>query len=175
MNASEPTRRKTKRRDPKKATPAYLEKSALHYLDRYSASSAHLRHLLMAKVNRAARFHGSDPAEGAAAIDALIARLIAKGLLDDARYAQARARSFWRRGASVQGIRAKLAAKGVPAALIDGALEALREEAAHPELAAALAYARRRRYGPYGAQPVSTLSRLQANGIAPPDRVWAQP
>ena len=33
------------RRGPKKATPAYLERAALYYLDRYAAPSAHLQRL----------------------------------------------------------------------------------------------------------------------------------
>ena len=104
------------RRGPRKATPKYLRNSALYYLERYPSSSAHLRRLLLAKVTRSTRAHGTDAEEGAAAVEALIAGLLAKG---------------------------------VEGALIDQALAGLREEAAEPELAAALAYARRRRLGPY--------------------------
>jgi len=138
-----------KRRGPRKATPKYLRNSALYYLARYSSSSGHLRRLLQVKVMRSARAHDTDPEEGAAAIEALIADLLGMGLLDDARYAQERARILHRRGASMRAIRAELRAKGIEADDIERALAALREEAAEPELAAALAYARRRRLGPY--------------------------
>jgi regulatory protein len=137
------------RRGPRKATPKYLRNSALYYLERYPSSSAHLRRLLLAKVTRSARAHGTDAEEGAAAVEALIAELLDAGLLDDARYAGERARVLHRRGASARAIRAGLLAKGVEVALIDQALAGLREEAAEPELAAALTYARRRRLGPY--------------------------
>ncbi len=137
------------RRGPREATAKYLRNSALHYLDRYATSSAHLRRLLLAKVARSARAHGTDPQAGAAAVDALIAEFLGAGVLDDARYAGDRALILFRRGASARAIRGALLAKGVASEAIEPALERLGAEAAEPELAAALAYARRRRLGPY--------------------------
>ena len=131
------------------ATATYLRNAALHYLDRYATSSAHLRRLLLAKVARSARAHGSDPQAGAAAVEALIAEFLDAGVLDDARYAGERALVLFRRGASARAIRGALLAKGVASELIEPALERLGAEATEPELAAALAYARRRRLGPY--------------------------
>ena len=146
-----------RRRGPRKATSKYLRNAALHYLERYASSSGHLRRLLLAKVARSARAHGGDPERdperdagaGAATVEALIAELLGAGLLDDARYAGARARVLHRRGASARAIRAGLRAKEIESDDIDRALAGLREEAAEPELAAALTYARRRRLGPY--------------------------
>ncbi len=131
------------------ATAKYLRNSALYHLDRYATSSAHLRRLLLNKVARSARAHGTDAAAGAAAVEALIAELLEAGLLDDARYAAERALALVRRGASARAIRGALLAKGVASEFIEPALERLGAEAAEPELAAALAYARRRRLGPY--------------------------
>ena len=142
-----------RRRGPRKATSKYLRNAALHYLERYASSSGHLRRLLLAKVARSARAYDTDPEMdpevGAAAVEALIAELLGAGLLDDARYAGARARVLHRRGASARAIRAGLRAKEIEAGDIERALAGLREEAAEPELAAALAYARRRHLGPY--------------------------
>lgn len=137
------------RRSPREATAKYLRNSARYYLDRYATSIAHLRRLLLDKVARSARAHGTDAAAGAAAVEALIAEFLDAGLLDDARYAADRALVLFRRGASARAIRGALLAKGVASELIDPALERLGGEAAEPELAAALAYARRRRLGPY--------------------------
>jgi regulatory protein len=141
--------RRGRGRGPREATAKYLRNSALHYLDRYASSSAHLRRLLLAKVARSARAHGTDPQAGAAAVEALIAEFLGAGVLDDARYAEDRALILFRRGASARAIRGALLAKGVASELIEPALERLGAEAAEPELAAALAYARRRRLGPY--------------------------
>jgi len=141
--------RRKGRRAPRRATPQYLRAAALHYLERYATPAAHLRRLLVRKVARSAAAHGTDDAEGLRAVDALIADLLRLGLLDDVAYAESRARSLHRRGQSVRAIRAALAMRGVAAEIVDGALGALTEQTAEPDLAAALAYARRRRIGPY--------------------------
>lgn len=138
-----------RRRKPKKASPEYLERAALHYLERYATSAANLRRVLMRRVLRSAEAHGTDPDEGAAQVDALIARYRESGLLDDAAYARLRAESLHRQGASRRLTRAKLAAKGVGAEDVEGALDALSEETPSPDLAAACNYARRRRLGPW--------------------------
>ncbi|GAB4393779.1 MAG: hypothetical protein Tsb0032_14460 [Kiloniellaceae bacterium] len=140
-----------RRRQPLKATPEGLERSALYYLERYDSSSGHLRRLLRRKIALSARIHGTDPEEGAAALERLIDRLIGLGLLDDARYARERVRGLLARGTSTAMIRAKLRAKSLPVELIEAALEAEDAEAGGPdrELRAALRYARRRRLGPY--------------------------
>ena len=143
------TARARRGRGPREATAKYLRNSARYYLDRYATSSAHLRRLLLDKVARSARAHGTDPQAGAAAVDALIAEFLGAGLLDDARYAEDQALALFRRGASARATRGALLAKGVASELIEPALERLGGEAAEPELAAALAYARRRRLGPY--------------------------
>ncbi|TQV73349.1 regulatory protein RecX [Denitrobaculum tricleocarpae] len=138
-----------RRTGPKKATARYLENAALYHLDRYATSRAHLARLLMMRVERSARAHGTDREEGAKQIDAILEKLVRNGLLDDQGYAETRARSLHRRGTSARGIRADLAAKGVAADLIESALTGLREQSADPEVTAAIVYARKRRLGPY--------------------------
>ena len=103
----------------------------------------------MAKVGRSARHHGTDPEAGAAAVEALIAKLRRNGLLDDEAYARGRVASLRRRGESARAIRGRLRAKGVEMELVERALDELAAERVEPELAAALAYARRRRLGPF--------------------------
>ncbi|MCH8238007.1 MAG: RecX family transcriptional regulator [Proteobacteria bacterium] len=148
-----------KKRTPRKATPKYLENAALHYLSRYATSAANLRRVMMLKVDRSARFHGTDAAEGRVHVEDMIRRFERSHLLDDAAYARARAESLHRRGNSARMIRSKLGQKGVAQDVIGLALEALGEDAAETELAAAAAYARRRRLGPYGAREPSLEQR----------------
>ena len=142
----------TGKKAPRKATPTYLRNAALYYLDRYASSTANLRRILMAKVERSARAHDTDRAEGAADVEALLADFVRDGVLDDARYAKGRALALYRRGASTRAIRARLTAKGVVREHIDPAIATLREESHEPDMAAALTFARRRRLGPYRAQ-----------------------
>jgi len=137
------------RKKPRKVSADSLERAALHYLERYASSAANLRRILMRRVQKSAAAHGTDPEDGSAMVDALIARYRESGLLDDAGYAQMRAGSLHRQGASRRMTRAKLAAKGVGAEDIDGAIEALSETVPEPDLAAACNYARRRRLGPW--------------------------
>lgn len=143
--------RGAKPKGPKQATPEYLEKAALHYLERYASSRANLRRVLMGKVERSARFHGTDREAGAKAVEQLLDRLARAGYLDDAAYARSRAISLHRAGHGAQAIRMKLRQKGVDEDTCWAALESLEEEADAPELAAALRYARKRRLGPYRA------------------------
>lgn len=142
-------RQMPERKPPKKATARHLDNVALWYLQRFAASADSLRRVLMRRVEKSARAHDTDREEGAAFVEDIIARFRRSGLLDDRVYAEGRALSLHRRGVSTQGIRARLAAKGVGTDDIDAALAMLRDETDDPDLAAAIAYARRRRIGPY--------------------------
>ena len=126
--------------------PELLERWALHYLGRYASSAENLRRVLMRRVRR--HFPDSVPPVSPL-IDALVTRYCESGLLDDTKYAAGRAHSLHRRGASLKAIRAQLAAKGIVSSHIAGAVSELHSEAADPDLAAACAFARRRRLGPY--------------------------
>lgn len=138
-----------KRRLPKPATAARLEKAALAHIDRYATSVANLRAVLMRRVERSARLHGTDRAEAAAWVDAIIAKLLDRRLLDDTAYAQMRANSLHRSGASRRKIAGMLRQKGVGRDDIEAALAVLADEYGDSDMVAACNYARRRRLGPY--------------------------
>jgi regulatory protein len=141
--------RRQARKPPKPATPERLHKAALHYLERYASSAANLRRVLLRRVERSARLHGTDRAEAAAWIDAIIARLSAAGLIDDRAYAEGRVASLHRRGASLRKIAGMLRQKGLDEETISAALGTLAEDTAAPDLAAAVRLAQRRRLGPW--------------------------
>jgi regulatory protein len=126
--------------------PELLEQWALHYLGHYASSAENLRRVLRRRVRR----RSPEAAKAAMPlIDQLVARYRESGLLDDAAYAAARVQSLHRRGESLRGMRARLAAKGVAAPDVMEAISTLRAAVADPDLAAACAFARRRRLGPY--------------------------
>lgn len=141
--------------------PDLLEDWALQYLERYASSAENLRRVLLRRARRRA-----DDAETLAAaaglIDALVARYAAAGLIDDAAYAAGRAESLQRRGHSRQAIRARLRQKGVEAAIAAQAIAGLAAGAGDPDLAAACAFARRRRLGPYRRGPAERERELAA-------------
>jgi regulatory protein len=145
-------------------TPAALEAAALDYLRRFSSSSESLRRVLLQRVARAAEAASVDPAEGQRMVAEILARYLAAGLLDDRAYALQQAASLARRGVSAQGIRHRLAQKGVGGDLIRAALAALAAEGVS-ELAAACALTRRRRLGPYRTPEGRSASHGRDLGI----------
>lgn len=133
------------RKPPRKVTPAYLQRAAMSYLERYASSAENLRRVLRRKVDKRCRLRGEDPAEFHEMIDEVVAKSLRSGLIDDARYAEARVATLRRRGGSARAIQAKLSAKGINRSTIAAALEG--EEGDEQE--AARAFARRRRLGPF--------------------------
>jgi regulatory protein len=140
--------------------PALIEDWALSYLGRFASSAENLRRVLQRRARRRAATEGARAADPL--IEALIARYLAAGLLDDAAYAAARARARLNRGDSLRRIAAGLAAKGVGTEEAAAALGSLREGHGDPDLAAACAFARRRRLGPFRRDAAAALDRDRA-------------
>lgn len=140
-------------RAPRKATPQSLENAALFYLQRFASSAENLRRVLMRRVERSVRIHDTDRDEGRAAVDALVDRFQASGLLDDRAYAESRAMTLHRRGVPARGIRARLMEKGVAPDHIEVALAGLAGTGDNTDFAAAVNLARRRRLGVYRPLP----------------------
>lgn len=148
-------------RIPPTPTEATLHEAALTHLARFSATEAGLRRVLERRIMRWARATGAEadavaPLRRAAA--AIAARLVQAGAVDDAAFAAARARRLGRAGRSRRAIAAHLAAKGVDA---ETAGAALPDDPA-TELAAAAAFARRRRLGPFAAADADRQKALAA-------------
>ncbi|MFK7992005.1 MAG: regulatory protein RecX [Sandaracinaceae bacterium] len=132
------------RRAPKPAKEPYLERVALWYLERYGGSEAQLRRVLRKRVWRSVQELDTDPEEGAAAVEAVVAKLIRQGWLDDRKYAESRVRVLRKRGKSARAIRSALRQRGVDSAIIDALLAEGTDD-----LAAAREVVRRRRLGPF--------------------------
>lgn len=134
-------------------TAEWLERVALHYLDRYSASQEMLRRVLARRVTKRARERDEEPGTHSGLIEETVARAVRAGLVDDARFTAARLATLRRRGTSTRGAGAALAGKGIDRDVVEAALAAEQaeagEEEADVETKAARAYARRRRLGPH--------------------------
>jgi len=153
---AEPRKRRERRlpssRKAKPLTATSLENAAVFYLGRFASSSGNLRRVLMRKVARSTRANPDtdvDAEAGAKMVDAIIARFVQKGFIDDRAYADQAAASLARRGNSRFSIAGKLAQKGVEAEMVDAAIETLDEDSGSSEVAAACALVRRKRMGPY--------------------------
>lgn len=139
----------------------------MHYLERYAAPAAQLHRVLARKVALSCRHHGEDPAMHAAALDEVVARCLSSGLVDDRRFAEARAATLRRRGRSARAVAATLSAKGVDRELAAQVSRVDDEE----ELAAARKAARRKRLGPWsrgdrGASRQKDLAALARAGFS---------
>ena len=151
----------------KALSEAYLERAAVFYLQRFASSSENLRQVLTRKARRRARASSQAGEDGpevdvAPLVDAVVARAVAAGLLDDRTYADAKLVSLLRRGTSARTARAALASKGVGAELVSAALA----EAAPDDLAQARRYAERRRLGPWRSRPDPSLRERDLAALA---------
>lgn len=162
--ASPQTRRSSAGKTVRKVSPSYLMNSALYYLGRFSASRAGLRQVLQRKAWRSLQTHGGDSEEINGWIEATLTTLEQQGWLNDEAFAESRARSLNARGTAQRTIRQKLAQKGIDQDTIAHALDRLAEEhgsadAATSDRCAAVAYARRRRLGPWRLDPQARTER----------------
>ncbi len=149
MNEESP-RKERKRRPTPPLTSAWLRSEAASHLQRWPASEVRIRRLMWKRVKRAQSFHGGSPEDAVGLVNEAIASLIVATLIDDARLAQLWVVSLRRRGTSRRLIRQKLREKGVAPSHIEEALsDSSSDEEGDPELASAVAYAKRRRLGPY--------------------------
>ena len=133
---------------------AALERLAIRYVERFATSRARLVRYMERKLAERG-WNG----EGAPPVEALAARLVALGYVDDAAYAAARERAMARRGLGGRRIAGALAADGIE--------EDLRAAVtgAHDRIASAVALARRRRLGPFGPPLTDMRARERAMAV----------
>ncbi|MFO1162833.1 MAG: RecX family transcriptional regulator [Reyranellaceae bacterium] len=146
-------------------TARYLQNAATFYLERYPATADGLRRVLTRRVRRAELTEAPVMDNVGQAIDAIVARFVASGVIDDAAFAQTKARALHRRGASSRLTEQKLRIAGVDRATLDKAMAALDEELdtdpESRERQAAVALARRRRLGPFRPDDQRKQHRLR--------------
>jgi len=134
-------------------TAKYLQNAAVFYLERYASSAEGLRRVLRRRVSKARMREAPVMENVDEAIEAVVQKFVTAGLLDDKAFAQTKARSLHRRGMSGRLTRQRLQVAGVGADDVEQAMAALDDELgtdpAKRELQAALAFARRRRLGPF--------------------------
>jgi regulatory protein len=143
-NRDEPQRQPQGPREARPIDAGQLQELAVNYAARYATTAAKLRRYLQRKL--AERVW--TPAE-APDIDGLVGRIVALGYVDDRAFAAARQRDLVARGFGAARVRQALAAAGVSR---DDVRRTLDPDgvAAGNAYAPAVAFARRRRFGPFG-------------------------
>lgn len=127
-----------------------LNALALSYLARYATTRAKLRTYLRRKVTERG-WEGEDMAP----IDGIVERCAELGYVDDAGFAAARGAALTRRGFGEQRVAAALRAVGIDDDTAAPVREAIRED----PMVSALAFARRKRIGPYAEGEVDPIKR----------------
>lgn len=117
---------------------------ALRYVERYATTQLKLRRYLQRKVEELGWDGSGEPP-----IDTIVARMAELKYVDDRVFGEMRARGLERRGYGPRRVRDALAVAGLDCELRD---ELSDDVDAHE---AAIAYARRRRFGPFAAGTVS--------------------
>ena len=134
--------RERKRRVPRPLDQAMLQELALSYVARFSTTGAKLERYLKRKL----RERGWD-GEGEPQVAQLAARYAELGYIDDAAWARSKSGSLLRRGYGPRRVNEALGQAGVDEATRRD-LRPAEAETRH----AALALARKRRFGPFGME-----------------------
>lgn len=128
------------RKPPPPLDPATLTAIAVRYVERFQTSRARLLRLLQQKLRQRGWQEGLPPPD----LGAIADRMVELGYVNDAAFAESRARGLTRRGMGAGRVRQALAAYGIDRETGESALEG------HDALAAAIDFARRKRLGPFG-------------------------
>lgn len=144
---------------PKRLERADLDEVALDYLARFATSAKRMADMLARRIRRSAHAHGDDPAPLLAAVPEIVQSLVARKLLNDEAFAGMKAASLTRRGTSRRQVGVKLAQLGLDSVARARAIENLSEEFGESDRAAAIAYAKRRRLGPYRTRHIAGEQR----------------
>jgi regulatory protein len=134
-------------------TAKYLQNAAAFYLERYPSTAEGLRRVLNRRVRKAEIAEAPIIDNVKQTIEAIVAKFVEAGVIDDQAFAQTKARALHRRGSSNRVTRQKLRVAGIDGDTLDKAIAGLdRELDTDPrqrEWQAAVALARRRRLGPF--------------------------
>ncbi|MEO5598258.1 MAG: regulatory protein RecX [Novosphingobium sp.] len=146
--------RPSQRPAPRPIDAQRLGELALSYVARFATSAAKLDTYLRRKL----RERGWE-GEGDPPIRAVVERMVELGYLDDAVYARSKTGSLLRRGFGARRISQELGAAGIA----EDVRESVRAEPSE-QRRAALAFATKRRIGPFGPPPADRAAREKQMG-----------
>ncbi|MDO9487452.1 MAG: regulatory protein RecX [Sphingomonadaceae bacterium] len=150
MDKGRPSERR-ERKPKKPLTAESLNWFALRYVERYATTREKLRKYLNGKL-----YERGWSGDATAPIDALVERFVELGYVDDRSYGDSKAKSLERRGYGLRRVDQALMAAGIDPDM----REEIRGEVDEGE--AALAYARRKRIGPFAVEkPAPELRQKQ--------------
>ncbi len=141
------------KREPRRKRPlnaVSFEELALAYVARFATSAAKLERYLHRKL----RERGWEEEGDGPDVAAMVSRFVAKGYVDDAVYARAKASDLLRRGYGQRRVKQALGQAGIAEAVADDVAPA-----EHTARTAAVHLARKRGFGPFCAEPLPREKR----------------
>ncbi|MEG3083448.1 RecX family transcriptional regulator [Sphingomonas sp. PB2P12] len=136
--------RNAERAPPKPLDAAALERMALRYVERFATTRGRLTDYLMRKIRERGWDGGSTEASAEPA--ELAQRMADLGYVDDRAFAEQRAAAMQRRGLGARRVAGAFREAGID----EGDAESVAPAIADRAVESALAFARRKRIGPYG-------------------------
>lgn len=118
-----------------------LERSALRYVERFATTRGKLADYLTRKLRERGWAEDAPPP-----VEALVERFAELGYIDDRAWGEAKAASMARRGLGARRVRQTLGAAGIAGE----DMAAIGEDVADAAIESAVAFARRKRIGPFG-------------------------
>ncbi len=152
--------REYKPREPRPIDAVQLQELAVGYAARYATTAAKLRRYLQRKLGERV-WTPETPAD----IEGLVARIVTLGYVDDRVYAASKQRDLTARGFGAGRVKGALNAAGVSRDDIAAALTPDDDAPANP-YAPAIAFARRRRFGPFAREGTPTDPARRARELA---------
>src|SRR6185503_6830147 len=116
------------RKPVKPITAQYLQNAATFYLEHYPSTAEGLRRVLNRRVRRAEMAEAPVIDDVKQTIDAIVAKFVDAGVIDDKAFAQTKARALHRRGSSTRLTRQKLKFAGVDGETLETAMAGLDQE-----------------------------------------------
>ena len=134
-----------KKKIPKKITLDNLEKSAIKYLEKYSASEYQLTNILKRKIMKTSFFYKTKSEKEYEFIDLITNKFKKIGLIDDKKFSEHKALIYTEKGYSKKKIIFNLRNKGISDENIQYGIKSLKTSYDNPELASALIYAKKKK------------------------------
>ncbi|MBB5699931.1 regulatory protein RecX [Sphingomonas yantingensis] len=128
-----------------------LERSALRYVERFATTRGKLADYLTRKLRERGWAEDAPPP-----VEALVERFAGLGYIDDRAWGEAKAASMARRGLGAQRVRQTLGAAGIAGE----DMAAIGDAVAEGTIESAVAFARRKRIGPFGT-PVDDRAAIE--------------
>ncbi|UVO54217.1 regulatory protein RecX [Sphingomonas sp. SUN039] len=135
-------------RPPRPLDPSTLQALAIRYVGRYATTEAKLRTYLARKIGERGWADETVPP-----VAEIVARCVGAGYVDDAAFAETKSRSLARRGYGFRRVASALHKSGVARDIA----ETLRPDA-DSAYESARTYARKRRIGMFGTEPVDSAT-----------------